>query len=173
MPIPPFDVHGNLGVGDYLADASLCLIPATLREIRRRFVSEFQDDSKRSEIFEGWMKYRTEFNKLGLEYHTWVDGSFTTNKYAPGDIDVALVMDGDKVDQLRGAKRRRYKELFDVDEMKRLYFVHPQQLPMWPFGHPLFEDGSLGHGYWTRVFGTARGIGSHKAILVVRGGGVL
>ena len=74
MPIPPFNQHGLLPPGIH---------PATLEEV----VQKFGFSSKRQDLIERGLKPVVERLKaLGVR-EVYLNGSFTTSKPSPGDID--------------------------------------------------------------------------------------
>jgi hypothetical protein len=94
MTIPKFDITGNLPLADHFGAAGLnSLIHPTLAEVKERFVAQVTGSLTRAKIWEGWMRHRSEIEKIGLSYATLVDGSFITDKVDPGDVDVCVLVD--------------------------------------------------------------------------------
>jgi len=87
--IPNFNEKGHL-----LA----ALHQATLDEFETRFVTEPISETRAS-IFRGYLDYRAELEPLRVAIRQWVDGSFTTAKQNPIDIDLVTQWDGAKVDR--------------------------------------------------------------------------
>lgn len=131
-------------------------------------------DLKRPLIWKGWMDYRRELAKIGLRFSMWVDGSFTTAKFGPSDIDFAVMVDGTKADRLKGKASDNFDQLFDEAYTKPKFLCHAQLVPVYPYGHKQFDDfTAFGLSYWTRVFGGDKQSNSPKAILLVKGSGVI
>lgn len=86
--IPDFNEKGHLPPG---------LHQATLDEFETRFVTG-QPSETRSNIFGGYLNYRAELIELRVAIKQWVDGSFTTAKQNPSDIDLVTQYDGAIVD---------------------------------------------------------------------------
>lgn len=60
-----------------------------------RFIAGLPDSSRRKEIFEDFVIYRDMQEGHGLKVLSyWIDGSFTSSKLNPGDIDVTAIIDG-------------------------------------------------------------------------------
>jgi hypothetical protein len=62
----------------------------TVAEFEKVVVSPFQDDHERKRLFllfEQWIHKLRLLNVTGV---LWIDGSFVTSKFAPGDIDCIL-----------------------------------------------------------------------------------
>lgn len=73
MPIPKLDQSGELPEGVH---------EASLNEIKIAFAT----NKKRRELYEGLQKAVSQFKDAGVVY-ILVDGSYTTNKESPNDID--------------------------------------------------------------------------------------
>ncbi|MBE6508561.1 MAG: hypothetical protein E7Z77_04010 [Methanobrevibacter sp.] len=83
-----FDKKGNLPYGLY---------NMTLDEIEEIFSKN--KSSKRQEIMKEYKKHLEELQKTGYYLDHWIDGSFTTTKENPNDIDTLTEFDGLKVDE--------------------------------------------------------------------------
>jgi hypothetical protein len=81
-PLPAFNDEGCLPAGDY---------QASREEFERRFVVT-GDRDRRASIYRGWDRHRRALIEAGLPdtARQLVDGSYTTNKESPGDIDIAV-----------------------------------------------------------------------------------
>lgn len=83
-----FNRYGNL-------DGGIVQVNHT-DEIHSFFVSKFPDSTTRARNYEGMLSFFKHLNELGLgKYITkyWIDGSFTSNKVDPNDIDLIVVLD--------------------------------------------------------------------------------
>src|SRR5690606_32917183 len=112
MPIPPFNAAGNLSIGQLIGRAGwhASIVPVTLSEAYARFVETVADSGSpsRSEIWEGWMRHRAAFGLLGIPFATLVDGSFISTKPNPGDIDLCILFDADRVNRLDATSRAKF-----------------------------------------------------------------
>lgn len=79
MPIPLLDPHGLLPLGVH---------DCTVDEIGERFGGS--NDGPRRDLFNGFLRWRGLLLRRNLPVEIFVDGSFTTSKDYPGDVDVAL-----------------------------------------------------------------------------------
>ena len=90
MAIPDMDQHGFLP-----ADIHDC----TLEELEQRFARDRWVDNRmrecRSRLFGRLRDYLAELRRIGLPAEVLVDGSFTTDKPKPGDIDLVVVLPRD------------------------------------------------------------------------------
>jgi hypothetical protein len=90
MPIPDMDEHGFLPAAIH---------ECSLEELEQRFGEDRWVDNKmrpcRSRLFARLRDYLAELRRSGLPAVVLVDGSFTTDKPEPGDIDLAVVLPPD------------------------------------------------------------------------------
>ncbi|WP_213934648.1 DUF6932 family protein [Rhodococcus sp. B50] len=101
--IPATDpMSGYLPVGRYTC---------TLEEVQRVFVedSQFAGSVTRRKLFAGLVRYMAEWERLEDMVGTsdvlrriWVGGSFTSAKLDPDDVDVSPILDGPKLDAIKG-----------------------------------------------------------------------
>ena len=82
--IPNFDDQGNLPSG---------VIQSTLKEFEARFVEEVIGSQTRKDIFLGYKEYCKDLLPLDVATKQWVNGSYTTNKKDPNDIDLVTHLD--------------------------------------------------------------------------------
>lgn len=108
VAIPEFDHNGNLPPGVYVA---------TLAEIEARFTW----NARRAELFRGLRQAIANLRAAGVAI-VWVDGSFTTEKDEPDDVDgcweLAPSVEASKLDAAffdRDDPRARLREKFGVD----------------------------------------------------------
>lgn len=80
MAIPELTIDGVLPVGVH---------DATLAEVEARFTSRGNID-RRTELFKRFRSYLSDLRLTGLVLVVYVDGSFTTSKPAPTDIDLVI-----------------------------------------------------------------------------------
>lgn len=85
MPIPAFTPHGLLPEGIH---------DCTVAELRERF-GQFQRTDSRSRLFERLEVFLREAQATGLVVAVIVDGSFVTDRDAPNDIDLIVVLHAD------------------------------------------------------------------------------
>lgn len=85
MPIPELNENGHLPEGIY---------ECSLEELETRF-GKFQSSDLRVKLFESLNNYIEELKTSEIGKYLIIDGSFTTNKDRPGDIDLLLVLNED------------------------------------------------------------------------------
>jgi hypothetical protein len=90
MPIPALLTTGILPPGVH---------DASLDEIEQAFATRNQH---RLALFQNLKRFLDGVRKLNIFDVVYVDGSFTTDKVVPGDIDVVLPVDGPRTIRLLG-----------------------------------------------------------------------
>ena len=81
-----FDKHGYLFPHE--------IIEVSLADFEQYFVADLPDKERRKEIFQTYLQYLSELKKIvGKEFFQLVNGSFTTKKELPGDIDFVTFVD--------------------------------------------------------------------------------
>lgn len=173
MPLPRFDAHGNLTVGQLFrrGGAELSLVPASLHELHDRFVRDGLP--RRAYVWDGWMRHRHVLDQMPVPYITLVNGSFTTTKPEPGDIDVCVLYEAEILNAMPPAQQRQFATAMEHDRAKRDFAIDLYGVAVYNFIHPRFSETTLRNlTYWTRVFGIDR-LGRHKSVVAVCGGGTL
>lgn len=149
-PMPPFTSEGSLPLGDY----------RPLRaEFELRFVN-LGDIAQRNLIYEGWNRHRRALLTAGLDpgARQLLNGSYTTDKASPGDIDLAV-----EVPLADGRALRSLKpddpvvHLLGGARMKASFKCHAYPIYALPPTDPLHVNVTMkAIEYWTKWFGTAR-----------------
>lgn len=173
MPLPRFDTHGNLTVGQLFTrgGAALSLVPASLDELHDRFVRG--GHARRAHVWNGWMRHRQLLDAMPVPYITLVNGSFTTTKPEPDDIDVCVLYEAEVVNAMAPPQQREFQEAMEHDRAKRDFAIDLYGVAVYHFVHPRFAETTLRNlTYWTRVFGIDR-MGRQKSVVAVCGGGTL
>jgi len=114
---------------------------------------------RRSEIYEGWKRHRNALQTAGLPTTSrqLLDGSFTTSKKTPGDIDLAVeVPDADQV-FADTTKLQVIVSLLRGPDMKPEYECDAYPIFVFPEDHPDYVRATLeGIRYWTKWFAQTR-----------------
>lgn len=97
MAIPELDEHGHLPTGVH---------DATLEEVRERF-GQFHGSDRRVQLFAVLERFAAEAKSAELVQAMIVNGSFTTDKVRPSDIDLVLVL-REHIDYSRDLLPRQY-----------------------------------------------------------------
>lgn len=84
-----------------------------LHEINKIFVSPYPSSSKRDFLSQKFSFFIDKFSELGINVEIWIDGSYSTHKIDPNDIDVLIIFDPIEVNKLSPEKQFILRELFD------------------------------------------------------------
>nr|WP_315197530.1 hypothetical protein [uncultured Flavobacterium sp.] len=76
------------------------------------FLEPFGENDQRKQLINRLNAYLSEFSYLGLNAEVWIDGSFSTLKPEPEDIDVVFLLDENEINSLNDRKLKLFEELF-------------------------------------------------------------
>lgn len=80
-------------------------------ELDSTFVKPFVDKTRREYLLNRFGALTDKFKETGLSAEVWIDGSFSTLKPNPGDIDVIFFVDEVQLNALAADKQRIIYEL--------------------------------------------------------------
>lgn len=83
-----------------------------LWELDSLFLEPFGENIQRKYLIDRLNAYLSEVSYLGLNAEIWIDGSFTTHKPEPEDIDVVFLFDASEIDSLDERKAKLFEDLF-------------------------------------------------------------
>lgn len=119
----------------------------TIDSLESIFVQPFQNKERRLYLTERFKVLFEKFTELGIEAEIWIDGSYSTQKPEPGDIDLVFFYYPDQLNSLPEEKRVIVEELFDNKITKIRYncdvYYAPTTEPEW-------------RSYWRGWFGFSR-----------------
>ena len=84
-----------------------------LDDIGNHFLIDFPESCTRFNLIEGFKKYISLLSKVGIPIELWLDGSFTTKKTDPNDIDMVIFASEKDVNHLQGQNRNLLIKLVD------------------------------------------------------------
>ena len=84
------------------------------------FLEPFGENDQRKQLINRLNAYISEFLYLNLNAELWIDGSFTTHKPEPQDIDVVFLLDESEINGLDEKKQKLFKDLFINREINKL-----------------------------------------------------
>jgi len=141
--IPKFDNNGNLPAG---------FITPKLDEFKEHFVDNFRDSTTRQKIFNGYIRYNSKLDVIKVATIQWVNGSYTTSKVNPEDIDFVTHIDAIELDESEEIKEI-FSKLTDKSRAKSecicdVYFiaVYPPEIT------ELYENTKEDIEYWSKWF---------------------
>lgn len=119
----------------------------TLDELEEVFVDPFPENERRAYLTQRFRDYLEKFSELGLKAEIWVDGSYSTYKPEPGDMDILIIFDANEVNNLSVDKQPVLQELFDRNLCKIRYSIDVL----------LCQSHDIdGRSYWRGWFGFSR-----------------
>jgi hypothetical protein len=162
--MPLFTAEGCLPPGDFL--------PSTL-EFETRFV-DAGDHGQRASIYRGWNAHRRDLARAGIPEtaRQLLDGSYTTTKNSPGDIDIAVEVPLSNSAALRAlAPDHPIVNLLLGPSMKRAYDCDTYPIYSLPKSDPLYASVTVkAIEYWTKWFGRSRSGNSKGRVWATTGG---
>jgi len=151
-----FDVNGNLPSGDH---------PYTFDQFKEDFVDNFPTSVKRTEIICGFEEYCNCLKNLSdqqIFLVQWIDGSFTTSKQDPSDIDLATHIDSELYNQY--IDDTSFKSEFEHYKIKSKFECDTYYIPIYPQNDMRYRLTQKSINYWSNWFGKDR-IGNKKGIV--------
>lgn len=135
-----FDQYGHLTPYE--------IIETDLETFEKIFVSEVKNSQTRLALFEEYREFLAELQQIiGTNFYQWIDGSFTTQKRNPNDIDLVTFLDGQRLTefavQLSPLQKRKFQGRGKIDA----YFV-----ATYPKGHPLYDIFWMDYLDWLHQF---------------------
>jgi len=120
------------------------------------FVEQMPHSTTRSVLWKGFAELQACFAALGLTVEHWIDGSFTTMKADPRDIDVASFFDPDQVAELTEAHQRMLRAYVSGSITRNICHCDSYFAMKVPEDHPLREEFETAYNYWLEKFGSDR-----------------
>lgn len=140
-----FDEKGNIFPYQFI-DLELTIF-------QEKFVISFEDSSTRKNIYENYLIYITDFHKEIVDtWLQWIDGSFTTNKKDPRDIDLVNLI-GAYAFSLKSAELIKFLTKYGS---KDKYNVDGYCVPVYPSDDERYELTYKYMKYWEKWFGHDR-----------------
>lgn len=121
----------------------------TLNDFTDFFVLR-DDKNTREKLFKKFVSFCKRFNKIILKL--WVNGSYTTDKLKPRDIDVAVHYDAIKFNDLAKTKVTEKLAFQDREHIKKTYSIHLLPVPVYPKNHPYFILTEKQSEKWDKLF---------------------
>lgn len=83
----------------------------TIDQFEEHFLDPFPEKERRIFLLGKLKSVLNIFTQLGISAEVWIDGSFTTQKNDPKDVDLAFILDSTEVDALPGNKQVIFSQL--------------------------------------------------------------
>ena len=140
--IPNFNEEGNLPPGIYRPN---------LHEFKNRFVVNCATSKTRGNIYSSYINYCNEIIAFNIASKNWVDGSFTTEKKDPGDIDIVVHFDALKLNSIK-ERVTIATRLLDKINTKSIFHCHTFAVPVYPPHDPRHVQTYLQSKKWEKWF---------------------
>lgn len=129
-----------------------------LEEIHALTVKKFPNSKRRQPLFDSFVIYTTLLERTGINFKLWIDGSFTTEKNEPNDIDIVIIFDQAQVDSLSENSINELLKLADHDKIKARFNLDVY-----------FEksDNTYTKAYWRGLFGFLRDEETPKGLITL------
>jgi len=147
--LPGFGPNSALPPGDYAPDRS---------DFESRFV-RVPSSSTRVDIYGGWNRHRAALLQAGLPANSrqLLDGSFTTAKLSPGDLDLAVEVSVTSADYDSLSSATPVMNLLTGSGMKSDFRCDAYPILVLPASHSDYDTVTLqAISYWLKWFGKAR-----------------
>lgn len=128
----------------------------TVEEMREVFVSPFPASVTRHVVFAGYEKHRSELETLKIDIEQFIDGSFTTSKVDPGDVDLVCFADAHIIDSLPPEKQDELLQLVRGPATRATHHCDAYFCATLPDTDPLFSKMRAQRKYWMGEFGFDR-----------------
>lgn len=152
-----YDEHGNIHPYE--------IIQLSLSECVEYFIKDFSDEPIREKNWENLLKYNSDLKELITSVLIqWIDGSYTTTKQKPNDIDVVSFIDAVDI--------KEHLKAFDMNLSqgypKFKYNIDGYIVIKFPEGTPYYDKITLDrYNYWKKWFGKDRN-NNPKAIIEIK-----
>lgn len=143
--------------------------PLSLEEVEVACVAAFPLSRSRRPIMDGLQDFHRLLATSGVVGKLWLDGSFTTEKIDPKDVDVVLMCKAEIYDA--GPPEVRTAIELVISNLKSTNYCDSYICFEYPEGHPLYDEWVWNRAYWLRQYGFSREI-DPKGIVVVSIDGV-
>lgn len=150
--------HGYLPAGKHVLN---------LDDIKELFVDGFPTSQTRTNIWKGFLTFLQLLSSAGFEeYELLIDGSFTTSKNNPNDIDFSIMASAEYLDTLPPETQENISKICIPDSMKQ--HVKSTLLCDYYFCLDICEDDVI---YWNDWWTHDRSGIEKGVIIYISGGG--
>ena len=142
----------------------------SVEELRDLCVKDFPSSARREEIMAGFDAIHDQLVSLGIDGELWIDGSFTTRKMEPDDIDFILVTDSGLRDTGTPEQIAFIDWLIDNErDPKNSFHCDTDVVFRFPEDSPWYEHftGSVLRHWEEAVYGKSVSSGDPKGIVVI------
>jgi len=120
-----------------------------LKEFKERFVF-IKNEKIRKKLFNNYESFCKRFENIIIRL--WVNGSYTTNKLNPRDIDVAVHYDAIKFNDLSEININEKRSFNNREYIEKEYSLHLLPVPVYPEDHPAYRLTKMQSEKWKKMF---------------------
>jgi len=139
--------------------------PMTLADVRALCVDTFGLSSTRDQIMSGFETVVSVLVNEGVEGEIWVDGSFTTAKIDPVDVDWVMFVSSDYI--ATATQQQQAAIDWVATNLKASHSCDSYVEVQYPKHHAVWAHGEYMRAYWLRQFGFSRGL-EFKGLALVK-----
>ncbi|QOP40765.1 DUF6932 family protein [Sulfurimonas marina] len=118
-----------------------------LGEIGNHFLQDFPTSNTRPSLIQNLSTYIDYLSNIGVPIELWIDGSFTTQKIDPNDIDLVIFSPAAILNELPEEKQKNFQVLTDRETIKQEFGLDVLFCPA--------EDENM-RSYWRGWYGYNR-----------------
>ena len=134
-----FDKFGNLILAE--------MIMTDLKSAEAIFVADFSTSTTRFELWKNYLEFISELQAIvGTGFSQWINGSFTTKKQNPRDIDLLIFLDWNIYESHEKKLRDWRKALWEKG-------LDCYYLKVYPESHKLYPLYEMDRAFWNFQFG--------------------
>ena len=124
------------------------------QEFKITFVDNFGKSKTRKKIFENYERYISDFkNEIYPKLKNWINGSFTTTKIDPNDIDIVNIVNHSEE---LNKNYNLISKFLTVGGSKSNYMVDGYFIFVYPINDPRYAITEQQFDYWSNLFGHDR-----------------
>lgn len=87
-------------------------------ELETHFMRAFVTSKTRPALILGLRAFLTSLKRTGVAFEVWLDGSFSTDKLDPNDVDLVVFAEANDLERLSPASQQHLSALFDRESSK-------------------------------------------------------
>jgi len=118
-----------------------------IKDFEDLFVNDFVNNDRRLYLIDRLRVFLSELSRVSATFEIWLDGSFTTKKEEPDDIDLLIVYDNAELNSLPRDEQNLVRSLFNRDTSKIRYDLDILLCP---------NNDENKRSYWRGWFGFSR-----------------
>ena len=140
-----FDIRGNLKPYE--------VVEISMESFQKIFVNAFDEESIRQELYENYNQYMKDLRGLiTQDFFQLIDGSYTSTKKKPKDIDLVTVLDYRDYEENKAILEKGFTSL----SARKKYKVDAYILVNYPENHKKHAFTKSDLLYWKNLFGKTK-----------------